>query len=341
MSKAKDISGHAPGGKRVRLAEKLPLNTPYLFQVFPIYACNFKCDYCIFSVEKRKRGFISDQGLMPLDLFKKCVDDFAFFPDKAKVLRFVGMGEPLMHRDIAAMVHYAKDKNIAERIEILTNASLLTPAMSDALISAGLSRLIVSLQGTTAEKYREVCGAEIDFHAFVENLRYFFLHKGQGQVYIKIIDYALAGKEDEQRFRDIFGELCDTMAVEHVGPIYPGVDYGDVLKGREGSRTQFGLPVSDVKICPQPFFTMQVNPDGKVVPCYSIVYPEIMGDCRKQSVYEIWNGRKFLEFRRKMLDGIKAAGKVCEDCPIIKHRLFPEDSLNDDAGRLRRYYERS
>jgi molybdenum cofactor biosynthesis enzyme MoaA len=162
MMKAKDISGQAPGGKRTVLAEVLPLDTPFVVQIFPIYACNFRCGYCIFSVPKQKRYFISDQVAMNFDLYKKSVEDMAQFPRQVKVLRFVGIGEPLLHPKIADMIGYAVSKGIAQTVELLTNASLLTPKLSDALISAGLSRLVVSLQGTSSEKYAEVCGAPID-----------------------------------------------------------------------------------------------------------------------------------------------------------------------------------
>jgi radical SAM protein with 4Fe4S-binding SPASM domain len=335
--KAKDISGQAPGGKRTKLAEELPLDTPFVVQIFPVYACNFKCNYCIFSVDQAKRGFISDKIVMDFDLYKKCIDDILLFPNKVKVLRFVGIGEPLLHKKIANMVEYAVSKDVANIVEILTNASVLIPEMSDSLISAGLSRLVVSVQGTTKEKYRDVCGANIDFENFIENLRYFFNNKNNTQVYIKIVDSALDGKNDGQRFYDIFGDVCDTMAIEHTVPIHSGINYENVLKDKDMSITQFGLPVSEVKICPQPFFTLQINPDGKVVPCYSWEYPGIMGDCNKQSVCGIWNNKQYQRFRRKMLDGVENVCEVCADCNIIKYRLFPEDDLKNDAERLKKY----
>jgi radical SAM protein with 4Fe4S-binding SPASM domain len=337
--KAINISGQAPGGKRALLAKVLPLETPLVIQVFPVYACNFTCRYCVFSVDKAKRGFISDRIAMEYDLFKKCIDEIALFPNKVKVLRFVGMGEPLLHKSITEMVRYATLKDVAERVEILTNASLLIPEMSDSLLSAGLSRLVVSLQGTSEEKYKEVCGANIDFEKFVKNLKYFFNKKGKAQVHIKIIDYALNGKEDEKRFYELFGEICDTIGIEYAGPIFPGVNYEEVLKNKDMSFTQFGLPVSEVRVCPQPFFTLQINPDGKVVPCYSIVYPSILGDCNIQSVCEIWNSKMFQQFRLTMLDGVKNVCETCSNCNIIKHRLFPEDVLNNDVERLKKFYE--
>ncbi len=337
--KARDISGQAPGGKRIKLAEVLPLDTPFLVQIFPVYACNFKCSYCIFSVNMKQRGFISEKISMSLDLYKKCVDDMTFFPNKIKVLRFVGIGEPLLHKNIAEMVQYAVSKNVAQTVEILTNASLLTSQLSDSLISAGLLRLVVSLQGITKEKYKKVCGADIDFEKFIKNLKYFFKNKGSAQVYIKIIDCALDNKDEERKFYEIFGDICDTLAVEHAVPIHAGVDYKNILKNKELSVTQFGLPVSEVQVCPQPFFTLQINPDGKVVPCYSFEYPGIMGDCHQETVCEIWNGLEFQKFRRRMLDGAKYASGVCGDCDIIKYRLFPEDDLKNDVERLKKFYE--
>ena len=64
---------------------------------------------------------------MDFDLYKKCIDDMALFPNKVKVLRIVGIGEPLLHKNIVDMVEYAVSKDIANTVEILTNASLLTP----------------------------------------------------------------------------------------------------------------------------------------------------------------------------------------------------------------------
>ncbi len=337
--KAKDISGQAPGGKRTRLADILPLTAPFLVQIFPIYACNFKCNYCLFQIDKARRHFISDKIVMDFALYKKCIDDMVKSWPKVKLVRFVGIGEPLLHPNIIDMVKYTVDKNVAQIVEIITNASLLTPKMSEALIAAGLSRLVVSLQGTSKEKYKTTSRVDLDFDRFVKNLKYFFEHKGKAQMYLKIVDSALNNKADEKKFYKIFGDICDTIAIEYTVPIHSGIEYKKVLKNKEKEVTQFGLPVSAVKICPQPFFTMQINPDGKVVPCFSFEYPRIIGDCNNQSIVEIWKGHVFQQFRREMLDGVKKVCEICANCNIIKYRLFPEDVLNNDAQRLKKFYE--
>lgn len=336
--KAQIITGNAPGGTRTRLADVLPLKTPFVVQIFPIYACNFTCEYCFHSVPKKDRGFVSDWPVMKFDLYKKCIDEFALFENRLKVLRFVGMGEPLLHKNIADMIAYAVEKKVADRVELLTNGSLLTGKMSDALIAAGLSRMVVSLQGISSEKYRKISKVDIDFDRFVENLAYFYRRKTDTHVYVKIVDIALDETDTREKFYRTFGDICDSMAVENAVPIMPGVDYDKVLQNPEGSATQFGLPVAPIQVCPQPFFTMQINPDGKVVPCYQIAYPGIMGDANHQTMQEIWNGAAYGSFRRAMLDGRENANAICAECNFIRYRLFPEDDLQGAAERLKGAY---
>lgn len=337
--KAKIISGQAPGGARTPLADVLPLKTPFVVQIFPIYACNFRCEYCFHAVPKKERGFVSDWPVMKYDLYRKCIDELALFEDQLKVLRFVGMGEPLLHKKIAEMVAYAVAKKVAVRVELLTNGSLLTRQMSDALIEAGLSRLVVSLQGISKEKYRQISNVDIDFEIFVANIEHFYRHKTHTHVYIKIVDYALDDRDTEQKFYEIFGDICDSIAVENAVPIMPGIDYERVLKTANGSLTQFGLPVSPIQVCPQAFFTMQINPDGKVVPCYQISYPAIMGDAHLHTMQEIWNGENYRSFRRAMLDGRNIANEVCAECNFIKYRSLPEDDLQQAVERLKGVYQ--
>ena len=336
--KATIISGNAPGGARTRLADVLPLKTPFVVQIFPIYACNFTCEYCFHAVPRNERGFVSEWPVMKLDLYKKCIDELALFEDQLKVLRFVGMGEPLLHKNIAEMVAIAVSRKVAQRVELLTNGSLLTRKMSDALIDAGLSRMVISLQGISREKYRRISKVDIDFDQFVKNIEYFYTNKKNTHVYIKIVDYALDETDTQDKFYAIFGDICDSIAVENAVPIMPGVDYDKVLSNRDKNATQFGLPLSDIQVCPQAFFTMQVNPDGKVVPCYQITYPGIMGDLNHQTMQEIWNGEAYRAFRRAMLDGRRQVNDICAQCNFIQYRLFPEDDLQAAAERLKGVY---
>jgi radical SAM protein with 4Fe4S-binding SPASM domain len=338
--KAIDITSQPPGGTRTPISQLVPLKTPLVVSIFPVYACNFKCKYCTFSINKVDRGFISDVVYMPMPLFIKCIDDLTAFPEKIKVLRFVGMGEPLLHKKLSTMISYAHRSNMFERIEMLTNGALLTKDMSDKLAISGLTRLLISIQGTSADKYLSVSNIKINFQNFLDNIKYFYNNRQKVHIHIKIIDCALDDENDKQLFFDLFGDMCDTIGVECAGPIYPNVEFNKELKSKPGIKNQYGAPATNLDICTQPFYFMQINPDGNVVPCHSIAYPQIMGNCYSSSLYDIWNNNEYNKFRYDMLDGVNNMCEECKQCGIFRHRVYDFDDLTNKVDELKIFYKR-
>lgn len=327
-----------PGGAREALREVLPLETPYLIQMFPASGCNFRCGFCLHALDREKQGHLSDVPFMDMGLYRKCIDDMRAFSQPLKMLRFAAIGEPLLHPRIAEMVAYAKEAGVAQSVDIVTNGSLLTPELSDALIDAGLDRLRISVEGLSAEDYRENAGASVDFDRFVEQLRYFYEHCGHTQVYIKIIDYMVQTPERRERFFELFRPICHTIAIEHLTPTVAEIDYDALSGGMETDKPQNGEVLLEAEVCPQGFYMMQINPDGKVVPCCSMRYPAILGDASRESVPEIWNGESFNRFRLRMLESREAAGAVCRACTLYRYDLHPEDVLDGVRETLKSKY---
>ena len=336
--KAELITGAPPGGKRQNLAESLPLDTPYLVQFFPIYACNFTCKYCHNAIPKNEREFVTDEPVMSWELFEKCINELAQFPQKIRTIRFVGMGEPLLHRDIVRMVKRSKEAGAANKIEIITNGSLLTNEIADGLIDAGLDRLVISLQGISAKQYEDISNIKLDFDKFVDQIRYFYEHKKDTVMYLKVVDIAVPTEEDRKKYFEIYGDICDTIGIETTVPIFEDVPFNEELYKRTEYKTQFGLPMKRIKVCPQAFYSMQINPDGKVVGCHAIYYPRILDDCNNKSLVDVWNGEGFNTFRKQMLDGRENVCQTCVDCGINDFRMFPEDDISDYAEELKGRY---
>jgi MoaA/NifB/PqqE/SkfB family radical SAM enzyme len=236
------------------------------------------------------------------------------------------------------MVRYASESRVAEKIELITNALLLTRTMSEALIDAGLTQIRMSIYGLSTEKYREMCGADVDFDAIVANVRGFHdanLRRGRPtRVYVKTMDCALNGREDEERFKALFGEACDIYAVESVVPNVQGVDYSTWLKGGTPRYNALGVNLPEIRVCPQPYHLITICPDGRVVPCSNESMMGI-GDCGRQTLADIWRGDLLRQCQVKMLDGSKAFGGVCATCAIVQCRPFPEDILDNDVEALR------
>lgn len=330
-----DITGSFPGGEKIPLSQLVPLRTPLVIQVFPIYDCNFACEYCSFSIEEEKRGFISDRKKMDLELYKKCVNDLIFFKDKIKVIRFVGMGEPLLHKDLSEMIKYTRQKEVAERIEIITNGSLFTKKISDKIINSAPDKIIISVQGISSDEYLKNSKIKIDFNKFIKNLEYLYSNRHDIKIHIKIADCTLNNNKED--FFKTFGNICDTIAIENIGPIHSGVAFNKRFIGKP-LKNQYGADYTEITVCSQPFYLIQINPDGKIVPCYSHTYPEIIGDCNVESIFEIWNGEKMNKFRYKMLNGIDTVCDICQKCNIIRHRACNTDDLSKEISRLKNFY---
>lgn len=324
--------------KREELYKKLPLSTPYSVHMFVSYYCNFRCNYCLHSLsdlQLEKKNF--QRQFMDLSLYKKAIDDIGLFGQKLKALIFAGHGEPLLHRDIALMIAYAKERNIADRVEIVTNGSLLTPALSEQLIAAGLDRLRISVQGITAEKYKSVMGRKFDFAGFIRNIAYFYQHKTHTEVYCKIIDIALDGNAEQEKFQEIFQPIADEVAVEYAIPFVREVDY-DKVKGSFDCSKQ-GNAVTKGKVCSMPFYLLAVTPNGDVVPCCSTDVPLVYGNVGEICLPEIWRSEMAKGFCRMQLLGNRKQHPVCSVCSVPQFGLQQGDYLDMWAGELLEKYK--
>lgn len=319
--------------EREKLANLLPLSTPLSVHVQSSNICNFKCNYCAQSLSiKEFKDMKIDRKLMTYDLFKIIADQIGEFPGKIKVLNLTGYGEPLLNKDLPKMISYAQKIKIAHRTEIVTNGYFLNNEMADRLISSGLDVLRISIQGLSSDKYKKISNISIDFNQYVDNIRYFFKKRGKCSVYIKILDSSLDEIETKERFYEIFGDLCDSIAVEHLVPVMSGVDYSkiqsDFKTGMQGYINE------NIQICPRPFYMLVVNLDGTVRPCCNYAPPMLLGNIAEKSIKEYWNGEKMKKFRLMQIYKERHLNNICNKCPTPVYGLHAEDDLDEYAEKL-------
>ena len=331
MTTVKTVSG--AGYQRRELGTCLPLATPFGLHIFPSHICNLKCGYCLHSLST---GKIKEMGfrktLMDFYLFTKCIDDATKFPEPFKVLIFAGWGEPLTHPQIAEMVEYAKSKKIAERIEIVSNGILLTHQLSDKLIDAGLDRIRISIQGIDSERCCDVAGVAVDFDALVSNIQYYHSHRKQAKIFIKTVDIALPTSADQNRFHEIFGKICDEIAIEQVIPVISEIDHSKF--GSELKKRHCGGEADDVTVCPFPFYMSVIHPDGNYAPCCCQKRPKNFGTIVEKPITEIWESRELNDFRVAHLKGDRGESKICAACPRPQYDTQQGDNLDSYADKL-------
>ncbi|MCH5250167.1 MAG: radical SAM protein [Lachnospiraceae bacterium] len=334
---------YTPLTSRALLIEQLPLATPFSIHVCPATFCNFKCFYCTMSKHDRG-GVLSDTNIKFMDMgfYKLLIEQMKEFPNKLKLLNFAWLGEPLLHPDIVEMVRIAKQADIAERVEIVSNGSMLNYELSKGLVEAGLDRIRISLQGLTEEAYWEASQYRIDLDKFNENIR--VLHKlskehgSKTKIYIKIMDAMLKSEEDEALFKERYEDICDFINIETLIPLVEDIDISGV---KQNINTGFwGNEIREISCCPEPFYTLVVSPAGMVMPCCEMGDKLNLGIISEtNSIVDIWNGEKMLRVRRMMIEEGRGVHPVCRECRQVKYQIADEDILDSHIDRLKEMYK--
>ncbi|SHK69791.1 Radical SAM superfamily protein [Selenomonas ruminantium] len=129
------------------------------------------------------------------------IEEIHRFPRKIRLIETYSFGEPLCNPHLEEMIAIIRQEEIAEKINFTTNGLLFTPKRVDALMVAGVDTIRISLQGLSAEMYDEMCGVNVRFEKFLNNLCYLYEHRGKCKIRMKIADVALKDIPDgEKRF---------------------------------------------------------------------------------------------------------------------------------------------
>lgn len=303
---------------RTRLENVIPLSTPFTLFIDPSSACNFKCIFCPTGDSKLLKTLNRWQGVMSMDLFKKIIDDLDAFDKPIKVARLYKDGEPLMNKNFHKMVAYAKKSSSVEQVDTTTNGALLTKKISENMIGAGIDRINISVNGISDKQFLEFTKAKVNFKQYVENIKYLYSIKGKCEICIKIPGDNLSS-DGKKKFYSIFGNICDRIFIENFAPCWPEFD----VEQRTGVEIKGGIyqnKITKVMVCPYIFYSMSINSDGTASLCFLDWSRKlIVGDARKESVKDIWNGEKVKAHRISNLRFMRNANEVCATCGQLTH----------------------
>jgi radical SAM protein with 4Fe4S-binding SPASM domain len=108
--------------------------------------CNLKCPLCPTGVGAPGRK----KGMMPLTTYKKIIDEIGTYLVSIDLFNW---GEPLLNRDVSAMIAYAHSRHIVTSLS--SNFQHFSEAAAEQLISSGLDILILSIDGASQESYEK------------------------------------------------------------------------------------------------------------------------------------------------------------------------------------------
>ncbi|MGX9758148.1 radical SAM/SPASM domain-containing protein [Clostridioides difficile] len=323
---AKIRPGYSPD--RRMLGEILPLKSPFTIFINPTTVCNFKCSYCTHSKsedELSKLNFI--QKHMDYDVFLEVVEQLEKFNEKFKLIYIFGNGEPLCNPRLGEMIAHINEKNITDRIEFFTNGALLTKEKSLELINSGLTQLKISVQALSSEGYKKICGVNLDYDKFIDQIKFFYENKKNCKLYIKIIDLGLSQK-DKETFYKTFENISDEMFIEHI--TYTQKTMGDYDGMIKEELDLYGDPLTYRDACTFPFYVLRVGVDGEINPCFEKVFGNRM-NINNTSIYDYWNSEELKQFRIMHLKKMREKHEFCSTCKCQGSTSRPEDNIDSYA----------
>ncbi len=325
-------NAHILAQKRTCLQDVLPLDTPFTLLVEVSRLCNFKCRFCPQS--EKDKFLLFEKNLLSLEDFRMILSQMKDFPRKFKKVYMHGTGESLLNPELPEMIHLLKQSGAAESIDLTSNGALLTPALGQKLVEAGLDHLHISVEALSNEKYRETTGvSQVDFDEFTEKIRAFSAQRGSCRLTIKIAQTSLEKSGDREKFLEIFSPLCDEIFIEQIYPIWPNFQLPESMCSKGNQSGQYGQTIEEKRVCPQIFTVLAIKCDGSVSPC-SVDWANgiKLGSIHSERLKQIWEGEQLQKLRRIHLSDGRICNPYCASCGLPKYSCV--DNLDAFASEL-------
>lgn len=359
---------------RQRVAELLPGVTksrirawahppvyPTILQMEPTRRCNLRCVMCALT-----QFYHNDKTQdMTLEDFKRIVSQL---PKTTHTVTIQGTGEPLLNRDIIAMIEYARECGF--RTHFNSNLLLLTDEMAERLVAAGHGEVMISIETTNPERYADI-RRNGTIERFLENLdRLNQAKQRAGSAAPKITACCILMKHTLPDIPELVATLKKHGVIGmHVADMctYPecsepltladGSDLRDQSLSATMSEEEVWREVAKIKALSDEQFYITVPGewgglkreaprDGVILTCaelWTVPFVKtssematccwapqfVMGDFKKQTFEEIWFGQRYRDMRERHL-----TDNAPEHCRHCQQRIYAVAVPSSVHGRI-------
>ena len=294
-------------------------HSPLFVSVEPANICQLRCPEC--PVGMRNTGipeYRYTERFMSLDVWHRTLSEVR---KTAFVVQFYFQGEPLLNKDLPAMIREAHEAGLYTIVS--TNAQALTQDLAEALVRAGLDRIIVSMDGLTEETYNAYrVGGSLEKTKAA--LRYLRKAKDKCQIsnvkcQIELQCLRLRSNEQEwQQFKKEYKALGADRLVFKTAQLYDYQNghplmpsdprYSRYIQGTDGQYHRRRLS----KGCFRVWSGVVVTTKGDVLPCcYDKAHEYAYGNIMTTSLKELFAGEKANAFRQA---AFRQQPLICQEC---------------------------
>ncbi len=282
----------------------------------PTTSCNLRCPECPSGL----RAFSRPIGMLQKDFFTQTIDDIH---QHLLYLIFYFQGEPYLNPDFLKMVTYASSKKIYTATS--TNAHYLTDENARKTVESGLDRLIISIDGTTQDVYKQYrVGGNLD--KVMEGAKNIVKWRKELKSKTPFIFFQfLVVKHNEHQIEEI-KQLAKEIGVDEVrfktAQVYdyehdPNQLIPSIDKFSRYKKNKEGVTIPKNKLanrCWKLWHANVITWDGLVVPCcFDKDATHQLGNLKTQSFKEIWQNDNYKQFRAEIMKSRKNID-ICSNC---------------------------
>ena len=282
----------------------------------PTTSCNLRCPECPSGL----RAFTRPTGMLESNFFKETIDEIH---RELLYLIFYFQGEPYLNPAFLDMVKYASDKGVYTATS--SNAHYLNDTNARKTVESGLDRLIISIDGTTQETYKQyrVGG---DLSKVLEGARNIVKWKKALKSKTPFVFFQfLVVKHNEHQIEEI-RQMAKEIGVDEVrfktAQVY---DYANDPNNLIPTNQKYSRYYKDASGQFQPrnklanhcwklWHANVITWDGLVVPCcFDKDAMHQLGNLKNQSFKNIWHNNNYKQFRAELMKSRKNID-ICTNC---------------------------
>lgn len=294
--------------------KNLHAGMPIALSFEPTTSCNLRCPHCPSGL----RSFTRDTGMLHTDLFKSVVEQVAPY---SGYLTLYFQGEPYLNRKFLDFVRLASQHRMYTVTS--TNAHYLSKEVCEETVRSGLSKMIISIDGSTQESYAHYrIGGQLD--KVLEGTRNIIDTRKKLGADVPFVEWQFVVFKHNENELDDIRALANEYEVDHLSvktaQIYDFSQAEHWLPENEKLRrytwNKGGLKIKSKLLnhCWKMWHSCVITWDGKVVPCcFDKDSKYTMGDSSLISFKEIWKGPEYDSFRKRLLVS-RGEIDICRNC---------------------------
>lgn len=297
------------------LKKPIQWGLPFSLSIEPTTACNLACPECPSGLKQFTRA----TGKLDLELHERMLDQVR---SHVFYINYYFQGEPFLHPDFLELIRQAKRQRIYTATS--TNAHFITKEKAREIVSSGLDRLIISVDGVTQQTY-ENYRINGKLEKVIEATEFLVQAKRElGSSTPQLIFQFLAVKPNEHEIPAIH-DLGKKLGVDEVriktAQLYDyknghslmpeNEKYARYKKNLDGTYT---LKYKTGNHCWRMWSGSVFTWDGKVVPCcFDKDAKHILGDVASSNFNQVWKSESYRAFRQAVLIGRNQI-EICQNC---------------------------